>query len=237
MTTRQRQLAAWLVHLYTMSGGIVGMFALFSAADGQTRVAFFLLTISMLIDATDGLMARRVQVTKALPNFSGARVDDAIDTLTFIWVAIFIMWVEKLLPHPMWTIVPVIAGLYAYGQINMKSEDNFFIGFPSYWSTVAIYLFWLRPPDVIAVLLVVIPAILSFIPTRYLYPSKNGRYWKTSWGLGAIWFAMIFYLLSQEEPNQTVVWLSLFYPAFYMGISFYLDFKIRFGPKATPAGS
>lgn len=225
----KRKLTAWLVHLYTASGGVVGMFALFAAASGHVREAFLLLLLTSLIDATDGILARKAQVSRWLPNFSGAMVDNVIDVLTFVWVPVFIMGSQNLLPGIGWTAVPVIAALYAYGQVNMKTEDAFFLGFPSYWNIIALYMWWLRPAPVAAVLMVVIPGILSFVPTRYLYPSKNPILSKTTWLLGLIWGLMLIYLLGQEQPDQTVVLLSLFYPAFYFVCSLYIDWQLRHG--------
>lgn len=218
---------AWGVHLYTAIGGVLGMFALFASAEGDSRQAFLLLVVCMLIDATDGLMARRFKIREVLPNFDGAMVDNVIDMLTFVWIPVFIMWQEALLPSPAWLIVPILAGLYAYGQVNMKTPDNFFLGFPSYWNVIALYLFWLQPVDVVAVLMVVVPAILTFIPTRYLYPSKNFVFWKMTWALGAVWFVMIFVLLAQPVPDRNLVLISLFYPAYYMVMSFYIEWRIR----------
>jgi phosphatidylcholine synthase len=227
---RQRhQLAAWLVHLYTATGGILGMMALFVAHDGQIRIAFLLLCISTLIDATDGILARKAQVSKVLPNFSGAMVDNVIDVLTFVWVPVFIMGSQGLLPSVWWTAVPILAALYAYGQVNMKTEDAFFLGFPSYWNFIALYMFWLRPIPVVAVLMVVIPGILSFIPTRYLYPSKNRILAKTSWTMGLLWGALVLYLLTQENPDSRLIWLSLIYPTYYVILSFYVDIQMRRG--------
>lgn len=226
-TTTIQQVRAWGVHLYTAIGGVVGMFALFSAADGNIRQAFVLLFVSVIIDATDGILARRFQVRVVLPDFDGAMIDNVIDILTFVWIPIFIMWHEALLPSNMWLIVPMISGLYAYGQVNMKTADSFFLGFPSYWNIVALYLFWLQPNDVIAVLFVVIPAILTFIPTRYLYPSKNYVFWRVTWALGIIWFVMVFGLLTQPTANPTLVLISLFYPIYYMVMSFYIEWRVR----------
>lgn len=227
IVTFNRKVAAWLVHFYTATGGILGMFALFAAAQGQIPTAFLLLVITMIIDATDGLLARRVRVSEVLPFFSGAEIDNIIDALTYGWIPIFIIGSQGLLPNIVWIIAPTIALIYAYGQTNMKTADAFFLGFPSYWNIVALYLYWLRPVPVIAVLLVVVPAILTFIPTRYLYPSRNAVLWRWSWGMGAVWFMMILYLLTQEEPNRTLIELSLFYPIFYMVASFWVDFRIR----------
>lgn len=210
-----------------MSGGIVGMLALVQAADGNTRIAFLLLGLAAFIDSTDGIWARLVGVREVLPGFSGAQVDNAVDVLTFIWVPIFIMGKEGLLPHPAWLVVPILAALYAYGQVNMKTPDNFFLGFPSYWNVVALYMWWLQPSPVWAVAMVLVPGILSFIPTRYLYPSRNFMLWRTSWGLGMLWVLLLAYLILQEEPDRRLIWLSLFYPAYYALLSFWIDFRIR----------
>jgi phosphatidylcholine synthase len=223
----QPQLAAWLVHLYTASGGVIGMFALIAAANGDVRQCFLLLCACMIIDATDGILARRVKVGQVLPGFDGAMVDNVIDFFTYIWIPIFILAQQNLLPHPAWVAVPIIAGLYAYGQTDMKTPDSFFLGFPSYWNFVALYLWWLRPEPNLALVLVIIPAVLTFIPTRYLYPSKNSILAKPTWVLGLIWALLILYLLAQPVPDQRLVLVSLFYPAYYMILSFYIDWKIR----------
>jgi phosphatidylcholine synthase len=216
-----------MVHAYKALGGLIGMFALFAAAEGRIERAFLLLIVTMLIDATDGILARIVRVREALPDFDGAMMDNVIDVLTFVWVPVFIIWREHLTPDPLWIIAPILAALYAYGQINMKTEDSFFLGFPSYWNVVALYLYWLQPEPIFAVLIIVAPAILTFIPTRYLYPSKNQILWKTTWGLGAIWVALVIYLLAQKNPQSTLIWFSLFYPIYYMAASFYIDQKLR----------
>jgi phosphatidylcholine synthase len=228
-----KQIKAWLVHLYTMSGGVLGMLALFAAADGQIRLSFFMLIAAALIDGTDGMLARKVNVRKVLPKFDGSMVDNVIDVLTYVWVPVFIMGSQGLVPHVLWTVIPIVGALYAYGQVDMKTEDAFFLGFPSYWNGVALYLFWLRPEPVVAVLMVVIPGVLSFIPTRYLYPSKNSILSITSWVGGLIWAALVFFMLLQETPDSGLVLLSLIYPVWYMLSSFWVDNRLRQG-KSVP---
>lgn len=225
----RKKLFAWGVHLYTAAGGIIGVFALFAAAEGRVREAFLLLVITMLIDATDGMLARRVNIGNVLPNFDGAMMDNVIDILNFAWTPIFIIGTLDVLPGREWLVVPILGALYAYGQANMKSDDGYFTGFPTYWSLVALYLFWLRPEPLIALAIVIVPGILSFVPTRYLYPSKGSTLWRTTWGIGAVWFVLVLYLLSQEQPNPLLVWVSLLYPAYYMIASFVVDFRVRRG--------
>lgn len=220
---------AWLVHLYTACGGVVGVFALIAAAEGRIRDAFLLLVITMMIDATDGLLARRLKVSRVLPQFDGAMMDNVIDILNFAWTPILIMAQTQVLPSHLWLVIPALASLYAYGQTNMKSDDGYFIGFPTYWNVVALYLYWLQPAPLAAVLIITIPGILSFVPTRYLYPSKGNTLWRTSWGLGMMWGVLLIVLLLQESPDFSLIWLSLLYPAYYMLASFGVDYCIRRG--------
>lgn len=224
-----RKTAAWLIHFYTALGGVIGMLALFAAAQRDFNLAFILLFITILIDATDGLMARQIRIKEVLPNFDGSMVDNVIDVLTYIWIPTFIIATIDVLPHIVWITVPVLAGLYAYGQTEMKTDDNFFLGFPSYWNIVALYMYWLRPEPVWAVLMLVIPGILTFIPTRYLYPSRNRFLARPMWLLGGLWFLLCFYLLLQEQPPLELIWLSTIFPIIYAAASFYIDWKIRRG--------
>lgn len=226
---RRKQLAAWGVHGYTMLGGVLGVFALAFAADHRVNDAYVLLIGQMLIDATDGMLARRVRIREVLPNFDGAMVDNVIDILTYAWIPLLIIVHENLLPHPLWIVPPIIAALYAYGQTNMKTDDGYFIGFPTYWNIVALYLFWLRPVAPVAVILVLIPTVLSFIPTRYLYPSKGEAFWRTAWVLGAAWFALVLWLLMQTTPPQSLVLVSLIFPLWYLATSFYVEWRARQG--------
>lgn len=228
-----RQLTAWLIHLYTATGGIIGMFALLVAARGEIRLAFLLLIVTLLIDGTDGILARQARVRETLPHFSGAHIDDIIDVLTYVWVPVFIMASQNLLPHPLWVAVPILAGLYAYGQIDMKTADNFFLGFPSYWNVVALYMYWLRPEPFWAVVMILVPALLTVIPTRYLYPSKNAIFWRTTWLLTGLWLLLIIYLLFQENPDQRLILLSILYPVYYTLLSFYVEWKLRQGRGAS----
>lgn len=221
--------AAWSVHFYTACGGLIGMVALLTAARGDLRTTFILLVFTMIIDGTDGILARRVRVREVLPRFDGASLDNVIDVLTYGYIPIFIMMQTGVLPHPAWALVPTAALLYAYGQVDMKTPDSFFLGFPSYWNVVALYLFWLRPAPPIAVAMVVIPAILTFVPTRYLYPSKNTVLWQVTWPLTVIWFVMLLVLLSQPTPNPTLVAISLFFPAYYLIASMWVEYRKRLG--------
>lgn len=222
-----QKILAWTVHGYTALGGIAGFFALLQAAQANYNNAFLLLLLSMVLDGTDGVLARKFKVKEVLPRFDGAMMDNVIDIFTYAWVPCFIIWKLNILPNPYFVILPIIASLYAYGQINMKTPDNYFLGFPTYWSIVAMYFYLLNLNHWLAAAIVIVFTVLSFVPTKYLYPSRNGYLSTLFWVLGLVWFVLVAGALIVTEFSDVLAEISLFYPVLYMAASFYVDFKSR----------
>ncbi len=84
--TRARRLFAWTVHGYTAAGALAGFAMIVAIFDGNYRAAFLLMVAATLIDATDGVLARLAAVKETTPGFDGARLDDNVDYLTFVFV-------------------------------------------------------------------------------------------------------------------------------------------------------
>ena len=224
--TSMEMFLAWSVHLYTALGGIIGFFALYAVVRDNYIAAFALLLLSSVIDATDGILARAVDVKRVLPFFDGSMLDNVIDIFTYAWIPIFI--IEKITSLNIVVIVfPILAALYAYGQVNMKTEDNYFLGFPTYWNIVALYFYLLALDGMLGIAILVLFSVLTFVPTRYLYPSKHAnRFYRLFFLIGgAVWILLICYVL--VVPNYMLSLLSLFYPLAYVGLSFYEDLRKR----------
>lgn len=66
------RMKAVLVHLYTASGAVLALLMLVAAFQGEAVQALWLMFLSLLVDSTDGLLARRFRVSEALPFFDGA---------------------------------------------------------------------------------------------------------------------------------------------------------------------
>ena len=81
-------LLAWLAHLYTGLGLVCALLALRAMGDGRPRDVFFWLAVAFIIDATDGVLARRAHVKLHTPHFSGRKLDDIIDYLNYTFVPI-----------------------------------------------------------------------------------------------------------------------------------------------------
>jgi phosphatidylcholine synthase len=229
---RARTLLAWGVHLYTALGlAIAGVVAvlLVRGDPASLRSALLLLLAATVIDGTDGWMARAVDVKRVLPGFDGRRLDDITDFHTYTTLPLFLVWRSAVLrpEQAPWLLVPLLASAYGFSQADAKTDDGYFRGFPSYWNVVALYLFFLRPPAAVALAVLLGLAALTFIPSRYLYPSQPGALNRWTAVLAALWAAVLVgVLLGILEPARTWLLASLLFPAWYMLASWVVTARI-----------
>jgi phosphatidylcholine synthase len=230
-----RKAFAWLVHLYTALGLVcaAGMAVLIVRGDDASfRLAFFLMMLATAVDATDGWLARKARVKETLPGFDGAALDNLIDFQTYTTLPLLLIWRAGLLPAELaWLLLlPLLASAYGFSQVNVKTADGFFLGFPSYWNIVAYYLFVLHPAAWAAVTLIVACSILTFVPTPYLYATRGGPFAKTINIGSAIWFLSLgFVLFGPEHQRWPVAMLSLLFPVMYLALSAFVTLG-RFPP-------
>src|SRR5690606_14541798 len=125
MEVNQKKILGFLVHSYTALGGLIGFIALIFVNENNISEAFLLLLLTMVIDSTDGIMARKLKIWELFPDFDGAEMDNVIDIFTYAWIPFFIMYKIDVLPSPWFIAFPIIGALYAYGQVNMKTDDGY----------------------------------------------------------------------------------------------------------------
>ncbi|RMF50780.1 MAG: hypothetical protein D6755_00685 [Anaerolineae bacterium] len=219
-------LRAWLVHLYTASGLIFALLALNAVAERQALSAAIFIVVAMFIDGTDGNLARAWDVKRWTPNFDGRKLDDIIDYLTYTFIPVFFIYRFELLPAP-WHVVlfPVLlASAYGFCNESAKTDDGFFTGFPSYWNAVALYLYWLRLPAPLAAGILLFLAGMTFVPIKYISFNQTRQLRPLNRILLTLWVLLLFWMMRTgfDAPAPALVWLSLWYPAFYVGASVYL---------------
>ena len=237
----QRYLA-WTAHLYTALGLVLAAGMGVCIVDGGVeafRWAFVFMVAACLVDATDGSYARRLHVKEVLPNFDGAKLDDLIDFLTFTALPLALIWRAELLPAGAdWLLIfALVASAYGFCQVPAKTVDGFFVGFPSYWNIVAFYLYVLQIPGSVAASVVVALAMLTFVPSYYVYPSRGLTLSKTTNFLGGVWVMLLVWILwdlPAEELlsgatvpgyDRTLAVVSLFYPIYYIAISWSITIR------------
>src|SRR6188474_876171 len=166
---------AWLAHLYTASGAVFAFLAARAVINFDYPAAFFWLGVQVVVDATDGMLARYARVSERVPWFNGAKLDDIIDYLTYVFVPVLVVWRALLVPDA-WTVVVTAAMLlssaFGFNRDDAKTDDHFFTGFPSYWNIVVFYLLVLRLSSTVNAAILLGLGVLVFVPIRYVYPSR-----------------------------------------------------------------
>lgn len=184
--------------------------------------------LATLIDAVDGTLARRARVREVLPEFDGRRLDDLIDFQTYTSLPLLLMWRAELLPGWRATLLlaPLLASAFGFSRSAAKTHDGYFLGFPSYWNIVAFYCYFLAPPVWFTVIAVSLLALLTFVPTRYLYSTQPGRLNAITNALAVPWAALVIWITMRGSAQGGIlVLISLYYPAFYLGTSWWMSLR------------
>jgi len=179
---------------------------------------FFCLGLALVVDGLDGPMARAFEVEKLLPRWSGNTLDLVVDFTTYVFVPAFAIAASGLLPQVLAIpagIVVVITGALYFADRDMKTDDNYFRGFPAVWNLAAFYLYLLEPPEWAAAIAVVVLAGLSFVPIRFLHPLRVQRWRTINIALLAAWAVLAFIAIVQDLSPGLYVTLPLSLIAVY----------------------
>lgn len=221
----KEKLLAWGVHLYTASGLVAAAGMVFFIVRGDAeafRWTIALMILATFIDATDGTLARRFRVKEFLPGFDGRRLDDIVDFQTYTSLPLLFVWRAEILPEHLswWLLLPLLSSAYGFSQSDAKTEDHYFLGFPSYWNVVAMYLYWLRLPVWLSLGLIVLFSALTFIPSLYLYTSYKGRFSRLTNWLMLGWAVLLVVIVAEAFSGlRRLIWVSLIFPIYYFVLS------------------
>jgi phosphatidylcholine synthase len=220
-------LTAWLVHIYTALGAVAALLGTRAVIAHDVRECFLWMTAATFIDSTDGWFARLARVRERTPGFDGARLDDIVDYLTFVFLPVLLIVEMGLLPDaaeiPV-SVAVLLASAYGFASTDAKTDDYFFTGFPSYWNVVALYIFALGTSAPVNAVVLVAFAALVFVRTGYVYPSRTPVLRRTTITFGALWGLLAIMIVWQlPAPSRPLVLVSLFFPIYYFLLSFYLQ--------------
>jgi phosphatidylcholine synthase len=222
---------AWSVHLYTALGAVVALEAIVSTVRGDVRGAFLWMAAALVIDSSDGTLARAARVKEVVPTYDGSKLDDIVDYLNYVFVPIFLAVETNLLPPGYAGFVaalPLLASAYGFCQSAAKTADFFFTGFPSYWNITVFYMYVLDGPPIANAVVLAVLSLLVFVPIGYLYPSRQPFLRPLTITLGVVWaVAAIVAVFRLPERSPALLYGSLAYPVYYFVLSFYLYFGRR----------
>ena len=239
---RKQRTGAWFVHLLTASGGVLGLFSLYAIHLGRFLTAFVLMGMTIVIDAIDGTLARKVRARDVVPEIDGSLLDNLVDYLNYVLVPAFFILVTDLLPpggRALTAGLIMLSSAYQFSQSDAKTGDHFFKGFPSYWNIAVFYLFlWETSPFFnLFILLVLVP--LVFIPIKYIHPfcldhvTRDPLVRRIICAANGIFAASnVLLFVVYPETNRFLVALSVGYIILYALASLYRTF-VPLKPLAT----
>src|SRR3977135_2924979 len=173
-----KRAAAFSVHIFTAMGTGIALVALLEAVREHWAAMFAWLGAALVIDALDGPIARRLDVVRLQPNWSGEILDLVVDFLTYVFVPAYAITATGLLlplAAPVLGVGIVVSSALYFADRRMKAADNHFRGFPALWNAAAFYLFLLHLPPGLSSLCVAVLIVLTFVPIHVLHPIRVAR--------------------------------------------------------------
>jgi phosphatidylcholine synthase len=214
-----RRAAAFGVHVFTALGAGLALLALLEAVREHWAAMFAWLGAALIVDAADGPIARRLDVVRLQPNWSGDTLDLVVDFVTYVFVPAYAITASGLLlpvAAPLLGIGVVISGALYFADRRMKRDDNHFRGFPGLWNAAAFYLFLLHWPPVLSSLAIALLIVATFLPFYVLHPVRVARLRWLTLTLMAAWAVLGLYTLIRDFEVEWPVTVALCLIAIYV---------------------
>lgn len=192
------EIRAFSVHILTASGSFLAFLGLVAAAERDFVAMFWWLAAALFVDGIDGPIARRVRVKEVLPNWSGDMLDNIIDYVTYVLLPAFALYQSGMIGEP-WSFLAggaiVVSSAIYYADMGMKTEENFFSGFPVVWNMVVFTLFVVDAGTVTASVVVAASIVLTFFPIHFLHPVRVQRLRPLNLAVFFVWAGLGVYAL------------------------------------------
>ncbi|MEZ5790659.1 MAG: phosphatidylcholine/phosphatidylserine synthase [Nitratireductor sp.] len=183
---------AFSVHILTASGAFFAFLSIVATAEKDFTKAFLWLGVALAVDGIDGPLARKLEVKKWWPFWSGDMLDAVIDYVTYVMIPAFILYqsglMGKYFSFTAAAIIVITSAIY-YADTRMKTEDYGFKGFPVCWNMVVFTLFIVSPSEILSFVFVCIAAVLTFVPVIFVHPVRVKILRELTLGVFAVWAA------------------------------------------------
>lgn len=225
-------LGAALVHLFTATGALLGLWSVYCLFMGDIYLAILLNMSTFIVDGIDGPCARRLRVKEKIPWFNGSAIDGVIDFFNYaMWPAIFLLITSTGSLSHLAACAIVLSSIYWYGCDDQKADDWSFKRFPCLWNIVIFYLFLARADEATTLGLISFFSILSFVPFYFPHSFRLDK-------VVSSWWARLFLIVLVSTSVISCFLYVLLYPRLpdlmwqysllYCGIYLYLTAMLTF---------
>jgi phosphatidylcholine synthase len=169
----------------------------------------------------DGTLARAVGVRRVLPGIDGRRLDDVVDFFNYALVPAVFLVAGGYLVHAAWAALPVLASAYGFSQEKAKTDDGFFLGFPSYWNVIGIFAWLLEVSALTCTAFVALFSVLVLPQARLPSYLRVLAHHRRAHRLAA---AVVVYAIFDPERGRELYlpWIALGYVVYYFALSLWL---------------
>ena len=218
------KLKAHLVHLLTGSGILMSFFSIISILNNDKLLTFIFLIIALFIDVIDGNLARKYNVRKFSPNVDGVMLDSIVDYINYVFIPCVIIYKFNYVPEQFVIILPILIlgiSLFSFSYLKIMTDNYLYIGFPSIWNIIVIYLSILDLNVWYNLFIFLILIILKLIPVKVIHPMRyeNHKRKNSIIALSLIFISLIL-LLNSLSINLLDKFKSIFEITWY-GLNVY----------------
>jgi phosphatidylcholine synthase len=228
---------AWAVHLFSASGAVLALLAVLAIQGHRWTEAMLWLFAALVVDGVDGTMARAARVKDLASRVDGAVLDLVIDYLNYVFVPTLFIIEAGLLPDaaalPLAALIQ-LSSLYVFARRDMKTDDNYFRGFPALWNIVALYLFAAGLDPGIAAVVVAALVFLTFAPIHFVHPIRVRDYGFWLPILALLWSSSTLALLFDPPARSILLAVSAICAFIIVGLGLWRTAR---GPKAQSASN
>src|SRR6202035_5604719 len=196
-----KRAAGFCVHIFTALGAGIALIAMLEAVREHWVAMFAWLGVALVIDGVDGPIARRLDVARVQPDWSGDVLDLVVDFVTYVFVPAYAITASGLLlplAAPLLGVGIAVSGALYFADRRMKRADNHFRGFPGLWNVAAFYLFLLRWPPATSSLGIALLIVATFLPFHVVHPVRVARLRWLTLSLVAIWAALMIFTVASD---------------------------------------
>jgi len=201
-------------HVWTLTGLAFAALALMAILNGRYQSAARFCLLVLLVDRTDGTLARKLKVKDKFPGTSGETLDIITDLVGLTFVPMMLFWREgQFLPGfgAYLVVAASVAASWKYSRKEIFLSRGYSVGAPPIFFSVFLFYFLDLPPLYPTVYTTVLVG-LCLSPIRYPITSLVTTHWKPGYKsitnyLTAIFFIPTFILL--KSAPAVIYWAML----------------------------